>query len=43
MGDNYDPDVVKKIMTQLWTEYVAANWNLFYEDGRRDIGSERRR
>jgi hypothetical protein len=33
-GDHYDADVVKEIMTQLWSEYVAANSNLFYEGER---------
>jgi hypothetical protein len=28
-GDQYDPDVVKEIMTLLWAEYVAANSDLF--------------
>jgi hypothetical protein len=29
VGERYDPDQVKKIMMQLWTEYVAANSDLF--------------
>lgn len=29
VGDRYDPDQVKKMMMQLWTEYVAANSALF--------------
>ena len=29
VGDEYDPDQVKKMMMQLWTEYVAANSDLF--------------
>ena len=29
VGDQYDPDQVKKMMMQLWTEYVAANSALF--------------
>jgi hypothetical protein len=28
-GENYDPDEVKRIMTQLWAEYVAANSRVF--------------
>ena len=27
--DNYDPEVVKNIMMQLWAEYLAANSDLF--------------
>jgi hypothetical protein len=27
--DNYDPEVVKKMMMQLWAEYLAANSDLF--------------
>jgi hypothetical protein len=33
-GDHYDADVVKEIMTQLWSEYVAANSDLFYQEQR---------
>jgi hypothetical protein len=29
--DNYDPEVVKKIMMQLWAEYLAANSDLFHK------------
>lgn len=29
IGDRYDPDQVKKMMMQLWMEYVAANSDLF--------------
>jgi hypothetical protein len=29
--DNYDPEVVKKMMMQLWAEYLAANADLFQE------------
>ena len=29
--DNYDPEVVKKMMMQLWAEYLAANSDLFQE------------
>jgi hypothetical protein len=29
VGERYDPDQVKKMMMQLWTEYVAANSDLF--------------
>jgi hypothetical protein len=36
--DNYAPEVVKKMMIQLWAEYLAANSDLFQEstlsDGR---------
>jgi hypothetical protein len=36
--DNYAPEVVKKMMMQLWAEYLAANSDLFQEstlsDGR---------
>ena len=28
IGERYDLDQVKKMMMQLWTEYVAANSNL---------------
>jgi hypothetical protein len=28
-GDNYHPDEVKRMMKQLWTEYVPANADLF--------------
>jgi hypothetical protein len=31
-GDNYDPDVVKTMMTQLWAEYLASNSDLFYKE-----------
>ena len=27
--DNYDPEVVKTMMMQLWAEYLAANSDLF--------------
>lgn len=30
--DNYDPWVVKRMMMQLWAEYLAANSNLFYKE-----------
>ena len=30
VGERYDPDQVKRIMMQLWTEYVTANSNLFH-------------
>jgi hypothetical protein len=30
-GDNYDPDVVKKMMMQLWDEYTAVNSELFFK------------
>jgi hypothetical protein len=29
VGERFDPDQVKKMMMQLWTEYVAANSDLF--------------
>ena len=29
LGEQYDPEQVKKMMMQLWTEYVTANSNLF--------------
>jgi hypothetical protein len=29
VGDRYDPDQVKKMVMQLWTEYVTANSDLF--------------
>ena len=29
--DNYDPEVVKEMMMQLWAEYLAANSDLFQE------------
>jgi hypothetical protein len=29
VGEGYDPDQVKSMMMQLWTEYVTANSNLF--------------
>lgn len=29
LGERYDPDQVKKMMMELWNEYVAANSNLF--------------
>jgi hypothetical protein len=31
-GDNYDPEVVKKMMMQLWAEYLSANSDLFYKE-----------
>ena len=31
-GDHYDADVVKEMMAQLWSEYVAANSELFYKE-----------
>jgi hypothetical protein len=31
-GDNYDREVVKSMMTQLWAEYLAANSDLFYKE-----------
>jgi hypothetical protein len=31
-GGHWDADVVNEIMTQLWSEYVAANSELFYEE-----------
>jgi hypothetical protein len=37
-GDQYDPDVVKEIMTLLWAEYVAANSDLFYGGQRPEVG-----
>ena len=37
-GDQYDPDVVKEIMTLLWAEYVAANSDLFYGGRRPEVG-----
>ena len=40
-GDNYDPEVVKKMMMQLWAEYLAANSNLFHKDARGDRDKER--
>jgi hypothetical protein len=41
-GDNYDPEVVKKMMMQLWAEYLAANSDLLYEvAGGRDRDTER--
>jgi hypothetical protein len=30
-GDRYDSDQVKRMMMELWTEFVAANSNLFNE------------
>jgi hypothetical protein len=30
VGERYDPVQLKKIMIQLWTEYVTANSNLFH-------------
>ena len=38
---NYDPEVVKKMMMQLWAEYLAANSDLFHQadGGHRDPGS----
>jgi hypothetical protein len=39
--DNYDPEVVKKMMMQLWAEYLAANSELFhYDAGGRHRDSE---
>jgi hypothetical protein len=41
-GDNYDLEVVKKMMTQLWAEYLTANSDLFYKEasgGDRDTES----
>jgi len=41
-GDNYDPEVVKKMMMQLWAEYLAANSDLFHKEadgGHRDSES----
>lgn len=29
LGERYDPDQVKKMMMELWNEYVATNSNLF--------------
>jgi hypothetical protein len=29
VGERHDPDQVKKMMMELWTEYVAANSDLF--------------
>ena len=29
VGERYDPNQVKKMMMQLWTEYVTANKTLF--------------
>jgi len=29
--DNYDPEVVKKMLMQLWAEYLAANSDLFQQ------------
>jgi hypothetical protein len=37
-GDNYDPEVVKKMMMKLWAEYLSANADLFYEEA---SGSDR--
>jgi hypothetical protein len=31
LGDGYDPDQVKKMMMQLWREYVAANSDVFHK------------
>jgi hypothetical protein len=31
LGDGYDPDQVKRLMMQLWREYVAANSDLFHK------------
>lgn len=28
-GDRYDPDEVKRMMRQLWTEFIAANSEAF--------------
>ena len=28
-GDHYEPDEVKKMMRQLWTEYIAANSDVY--------------
>jgi len=33
VGDRYDPDQVKKMMMQYWTEFVAANSGLFSKQG----------
>ena len=30
VGERDDPNQVKKMMMQLWTEYVTANSNLFH-------------
>jgi hypothetical protein len=29
IGDRYDPDEVKRMMRQLWTEYIVANSEAF--------------
>ena len=31
LGEGYDPDQVKKLMMQLWREYVAENSDLFHK------------
>ena len=31
IGERYDPHQVQRMMMQLWTEYVAANADLFHE------------
>jgi hypothetical protein len=31
IGERYDPDQVKRIMMELWTEYVATNSDLFHK------------
>src|SRR5579863_3310834 len=41
-ADNYDPEIVKKMMMQLWAEYLAVNSDLFYREaggGHRDTES----
>ena len=38
--DNYDPEVVKKMMMQLWAEYVAANSDLFHKEAGGDRHKE---
>ncbi|MDB5635567.1 MAG: hypothetical protein JWP51_475 [Bradyrhizobium sp.] len=36
-GDSYDPDEVKRMMKQLWAEYVAANSDLFHDQRGREL------
>src|ERR1700733_5103414 len=30
-GDNYDRDIIRSMMMQLWAEYLAANSELFFK------------
>jgi hypothetical protein len=36
-GDSYDPNEVKRMMKQLWAEYVAANSDLFHDQRGREL------